>query len=103
MRLPFAAVLLGLAALAGTACRTPPPRKAEELAANPLVTVGRLEQERAAAAALAPFTTSADAKVRARAVLALARLEHKAAAPSLLTALADADARVRANAAFGLG
>jgi len=62
-----------------------------------------LERSRAAAAALVPFLRHADAEVRARAALALARVADPAAADALIHALADPAPAVRAQAAFALG
>jgi cyclophilin family peptidyl-prolyl cis-trans isomerase/HEAT repeat protein len=100
------AALGALALAAAPACKTTPPRTAEQAAADPLVILGRLEQERAAATSIAKYLDAVafpDAAVRAKAALVLARLEHTATEPLLEKALADGDASVRAAAAFGLG
>src|SRR5687768_14301193 len=78
-------------------------QKPEDIAADPMSMIARAEQERIAATAFKTWLADEDPAVRARAVLAVARLEHVAALAPLLVAMNDADARVRANAAFGLG
>jgi HEAT repeat protein len=65
-------------------------------------TLGDLEAE-AGAAALAPYTTHRNTKVRRAAVKSLTRTKGAAAAPALKHALSDADAVVRGTAASGLG
>jgi cyclophilin family peptidyl-prolyl cis-trans isomerase/HEAT repeat protein len=71
---------------------------------RPLESVGNLEIQRADAKVIAGFLDGAEpALVRARAALALARLEHMDTLPFLLEAVDDPHAQVRKNAAFGLG
>ena len=63
-----------------------------------------LELTRAPAAKfLRALDTANLARTRARAVLSLARLEHRETIDVLSTSLSDADASVREHAAFGLG
>lgn len=78
-------------------------KKPEDIAADPMSMIGRAEQERVAPTAFKSWLADEDPAVRARAVLAVARLEHTGALAPLLNAMNDVDARVRANAAFGLG
>jgi cyclophilin family peptidyl-prolyl cis-trans isomerase/HEAT repeat protein len=78
-------------------------KKPEDIAADPMSMIARAEQERIAPTAFKSWLADEDPAVRARAVLAVARLEHVAALAPLLAAMDDADARVRATAAFGLG
>jgi cyclophilin family peptidyl-prolyl cis-trans isomerase/HEAT repeat protein len=88
---------------ASLACATSSITTAEQLAAQPLTVIARAEHERAAPGAFASALAAEDPAVRARAVLALARLEHAGTAPLLLRAMDDGDAGVRREAAFGLG
>ncbi len=94
--------LVSLAISATTACPGG-QKKPEDIAADPMSMIARAEQERVAATAFKSWLADEDPAVRARAVLAVARLEHVAALAPLLGAMNDVDARVRANAAFGLG
>src|SRR4051812_16172355 len=87
----------------GASCPNGAQKKAEGAGADPMAMIAKNEQERAQPAAFAPFLVDEDAAVRARAVLAVARLEVLAALAPLAAAIHDADASVRANAAFGLG
>jgi len=91
-------VLCGVGVAVGgcaTPAKPPPP--------DPRVVAAQLETRRAEAQALAPTLQAPSAAARARAVLALARLERHDAIPGVLVALADGDALVRATAAFAAG
>lgn len=96
-------LLWALASVALACSTTSNNKTAEELAVEPTTIVARAEQERAAPSAFAGALAADDPLVRARAALALARLEHTAALPLLLRAMDDGDERVRREAAFGLG
>ncbi len=65
-------------------------------------TLGDLESD-TGSAALAPYTTHRNAKIRRAAVKSLTRTKGAAAAPALKHALSDSDAVVRGTAASGLG
>lgn len=72
------------------------------LTQSAIETLGDLEAE-VGAAAVAPYATHRDAKVRRAAVKTLARTRSKDATPVLRRALSDSDATVRGTAASGLG
>jgi cyclophilin family peptidyl-prolyl cis-trans isomerase/HEAT repeat protein len=57
----------------------------------------------AATADLEALALDSDPAVRARAVMAIGRIDAREGIPALLSALTDSDELVRANAAFGLG
>lgn len=65
--------------------------------------VADLEAKRAPASAFSSALSSAQAPLRARAILALARLERLDTIDAVVGALKDVDATVRANAAFAAG
>lgn len=78
--------------------RTPPP------AASPLRAIAIAEDERAwSDGVLRGLLADPSATVRARAALAVGRLQDSAAAPALLPLLADLAVPVRREAAFALG
>src|SRR5688572_22602644 len=90
-------------ALSLSACPNGAGKKDTRGASGPIAQIARLEQERTTPEAFKAFLADEDAGVRSRAVLALARLEHRSALDPLVAASKDADASVRAVAAFGLG
>jgi cyclophilin family peptidyl-prolyl cis-trans isomerase/HEAT repeat protein len=100
MRFLFVAVLFVVGCALGCANAQ---KKAESAASDPMVLIAKAEQERASSSSFSPYLANKDAKVRARAALALARLEMIGALDPLLGAMKDADASVRASAAFGVG
>jgi len=105
-RLPFshlvcAALVSGLV-LGGCASTTTSATAGED-AVLTTAAIAELEAKRAPAAAFATGLSSPQAAVRARAMLALARLERLDAVAAIAGALGDVDAAVRANAAFAAG
>lgn len=72
-------------------------------AAPPIPAPADLEVRRAPAAEFAPALAAPDAATRARALLALGRLERVDAVPFVVAALSDTDAAVRREAAFAAG
>lgn len=97
-------LLTGALAVMVSACASSSLHKdAAERMLLPMTVVARAEQERAAPSAFAAALTDEQAAVRARAVIALARLEHTTTLPLLLLAMDDVDAGVRRAAAFALG
>jgi cyclophilin family peptidyl-prolyl cis-trans isomerase/HEAT repeat protein len=92
----------GLALLPGlalSACQTP----TSGAAAAPIPDPAGLEVRRPAAVEFQTALAAADPGLRARAVLALGRLERVDAVPFVLAALADPDPAVRREAAFAAG
>jgi len=85
----------------------PPPRDTSTLvapAADPLWLIACAEdQRRWSDGVLEHFLTSPDPALRARAALAVGRLQDSLTIPALLPRLADADTRVRVEAIFALG
>ena len=99
-RLPAATVVV-LLVFAG--CLTPRVDAAGTPQEVERVRLADAELRRANTVDFVPALASADAHVRARAVLALARLERQDTRPSLEAALGDVDPATRRAAAFGLG
>ncbi len=98
------AVVTAALALGGGACPKGAQKKGEAAAEDAMAAIQKKEQERAAPSAFGKWLHDADAKVRARAVLAVARLEMLSALDPLAAALGrDPSPLVRAQAAFGLG
>lgn len=71
--------------------------------AGPGAAIDRLEDRREAADALRGFLEDPEPEVRARALLAAARLQDPRSIPAVVSALADPVARVRLRAAFAAG
>ena len=102
-RLPYATLAGALMlALGITGCASTPPSSATGDAVVSATAIADLEARRAPDAAFVPALASASAPVRARAVLALGRLERLDAVDGMVDALDDVDANVRAMAAFGV-
>jgi cyclophilin family peptidyl-prolyl cis-trans isomerase/HEAT repeat protein len=104
-RAPFwgAVLSLALGLSVGVACATASTKPGDEVPRMSPVDVATLEASRPAAADFAPALKDADPAVRARALLALARLERADGVSAIVAGLEDADADVRAEAAFAAG
>jgi cyclophilin family peptidyl-prolyl cis-trans isomerase/HEAT repeat protein len=83
---------------AAVAAPAPGPESAQKLRR-----IAALEDVRADASVVAAFLTDGDAAVRARAALALGRLQDTTAVPALGELLEDPSDDVRVNAVFSLG
>jgi len=89
-------VLVSLALIRpGTLCAITTPEKLEEIAS--------LEDLRAATSVVAKFLIDEDPVVRARAALALGRIQDTNSVPDVLPIAGDASPEVRSSAAFALG
>ena len=97
---PIPALALALAIAAPSCASIPPGRRASP----DLQEIERLEDLRSLGGGrLLELAGSPDPAVRARAMVALGRIQDPSAAPALAGGLSDADAAVRDRAAFGAG
>ena len=79
------------------------PLEPRSLGADPLRSIAIVEDQRRWDGVLGSALTHADARVRARAALAVGRLQDSTTVPALLPLLHDSDAAVRKQAVFALG
>lgn len=96
-------LVVGACSAAWTAHAAAPPEPAKQRPADAVKTLVDLELTRAPAEEVVAYLKHPDAAVRARAALALGRLQDWTVAETLVPFLADPDPRVRKNTAFALG